>query len=94
MPVCSKSKNEIMEDNSEFEIFKHVKRKAIQTAKEADVVLFMVDGKKLPDDKDKELFYELQALGKKLALVINKIDNDGEKDRLWDFYSLNLSGRR
>ena len=24
----------------------------------------MVDGKNIPDDKDKELFYELQRLGK------------------------------
>jgi GTP-binding protein len=69
---------------------KTVKRKAIQTAKECDIVLFMVDGKNIPDDTDKELFYELQALGKKLALVINKIDNDSEKERLWDFYSFGI----
>mgnify|MGYP003990751081 FL=1 len=84
------SKGEIMEDNSEYKIFKHVKRKAIQTAKEADIVLFMVDGKKLPDDRDRELFYELQALGKQLALVVNKIDNDKEKDMLWDFYQFGI----
>jgi len=35
----SKSKNEIMEDGSEYKIFKNVKQKAIQTAKEADIVL-------------------------------------------------------
>ena len=80
-----------MEDKSEYHIFKHVKRKAIQTAKEADIVLFMVDGKKLPDDRDRELFYELQALGKQLALVVNKIDNDKEKEMLWDFYQFGIS---
>jgi GTP-binding protein len=84
------SKGEIMEDQSEYKIFKHVKRKAIQTAKEADIVLFMVDGKKLPDDRDRELFYELQALGKQLALVVNKIDNDKEKEMLWDFYQFGI----
>ncbi len=87
----SKSNNEIMEDGSEFKIFTNVKRKAIETAKESDIVLFMVDGKKIPDDDDKALFYELQALGKKLALVINKIDNDAEKERLWDFYSFGVN---
>ncbi|MCK5109875.1 MAG: ribosome biogenesis GTPase Der [Arcobacteraceae bacterium] len=87
----SKSHNEIMEDGSEFKIFTNVKRKAIETAKQADVILFMVDGKKIPDDDDKALFYELQALGKKLALVINKIDNDNEKERLWDFYSFGVN---
>ena len=84
------SKGEVMEDKSEYKIFRHVKRKAVETAKEADIVLFMVDGKKLPDDKDRELFYELQALGKKLALVVNKIDNDKEKEMLWDFYQFGI----
>jgi GTP-binding protein len=47
--------------------------------------------KKLPDDKDKELFYELQDLGKSLALVVNKIDNDKEKDNnLWAFYEFGI----
>lgn len=78
-------------DDTDDEIFSSVKRKAIQCAKEADVILFMVDGKKLPDDKDKELYYELQALGKKLALVVNKIDNDKELERLWDFYEFGVN---
>ena len=77
-------------DETNDAIFSNVKRKAIECAKEADIILFMVDGKKIPDDKDKELFYELQALGKKLALVVNKIDNDKEKERLWDFYEFGI----
>lgn len=77
-------------DETNDAIFSNVKRKAIQTAKEADIILFMVDGKKIPDDKDKELFYELQSLGKSLALVINKIDNDKEKERVWDFYEFGI----
>lgn len=78
-------------DETNDAIFSNVKRKAIETAKEADIILFMVDGKKIPDEKDKELFYELQALGKNLALVVNKIDNDKEKDeRLWSFYEFGI----
>jgi len=87
----SKSKNEIMEDGSEFKIFTNVKRKAVETAKEADIVLYMVDGKNIPDDEDRNLFYELQGLGKKLALVVNKIDNDKELERLWDFYEFGIN---
>ncbi|MEA3554099.1 MAG: ribosome biogenesis GTPase Der [Campylobacterota bacterium] len=87
----SKSKNEIMEDGSEFKIFTNVKRKAVETAKEADIVLYMVDGKNIPDDEDKALFYELQGLGKTLALVVNKIDNDKELERLWDFYEFGIN---
>ncbi|RXK02722.1 ribosome biogenesis GTPase Der [Arcobacter sp. CECT 8989] len=77
-------------DETNDAIFTNVKRKAIECAKEADIILFMVDGKKLPDDKDKELFYELQDLGKQLALVVNKIDNDKEKERLWNFYEFGI----
>jgi GTP-binding protein len=87
----SKSNNEIMEDGSEFKIFTNVKRKAIATAKECDVILYMVDGKNMPDDTDKKFFYELQALDKKIALIINKIDNDKENERLWDFYSFGIN---
>ena len=78
-------------DDTDDAIFSNVKRKAIETAKEADIILFMVDGKRLPDEKDKELFYELQNLGKQLALVVNKIDNDKEKERLWDFFEFGIS---
>ena len=77
-------------DETNDEIFSNVKNKAIETAKQADIVIFMVDGKKLPDEKDKELFYELQKLNKRLALVINKIDNDKEKERLWEFYEFGI----
>ncbi|NVJ53392.1 MAG: ribosome biogenesis GTPase Der [Campylobacteraceae bacterium] len=77
-------------DETNDAIFSNVKRKAIECAKEADIILFMVDGKRLPDEKDKELFYELQDLGKQLALVVNKIDNDKEKERLWNFYEFGI----
>jgi len=77
-------------DETNDAIFSNVKRKAVETAKEADIILFMVDGKRLPDEKDKELFYELQSLGKQLALVVNKIDNDKEKERLWEFYEFGI----
>jgi GTP-binding protein len=78
-------------DETDDAIFSNVKRKAIETAKEADIILFMVDGKNIPDDKDKELFYELQSLGKRLALVVNKIDNDKENERLWEFFEFGIS---
>jgi len=77
-------------DDTNDAIFSNVKRKAIETAKEADIILFMVDGKKIPDDKDKELFYELQRLGKELALIVNKIDNDKELERLWEFFEFGI----
>lgn len=81
-------------DETNDAIFSNVKKMSIQTAKMADIILFMVDGKKLPDDKDKELFYELQKLGITLALVINKIDNDKEMERVWEFFEFGVPSDR
>jgi len=77
-------------DESDDVLFSNVKRKAITTAKDADIVLFLVDGKNIPNEKDKVLYYELQRLGKKLALVVNKIDNDKELERLWEFFEFGI----
>jgi GTP-binding protein len=67
-------------------LFSKVAEMSKRAAKEADVILYMVDGKKLPDEEDKRLFYELQALGKPIALIVNKIDNDKEEqERFWEF---------
>ncbi len=67
------------------ELFREVGNKAIEAAREADIVLYMVNGKELPDERDKRLFYQLQSLGKPIALVVNKIDNDKEEERAWEF---------
>ncbi|MDQ1244835.1 MAG: GTPase [Campylobacterota bacterium] len=68
------------------ELFDKIKEKSLEAAKKADIILFMVDGKSIPEENDKKLFYELQTLGKEVALVVNKIDNDKLKENLWDFY--------
>jgi GTP-binding protein len=68
------------------EMFSTVKRLALRTASEADVILYLVDGKNIPDNEDRELFYGLQELGKPIALIVNKIDNDKDETlRYWDF---------
>ena len=68
------------------ELFDKIKEMSLKAAYKADIILFMVDGKSLPEDEDKKLFYELQSMGKEIALVVNKIDNDKMKEKLWDFY--------
>ncbi len=73
-----------LEERDEF--FEKIKQKALSAAKEADIILYMVDGKRLPDEEDKQLFRQLQRLHKPLALVINKIDNDKEEENVWNFY--------
>jgi GTP-binding protein len=67
------------------EIFTNVRKKSLQAAQKADMIIMMVDGKMLPSDEDKKIFYTLQSQNKPIALVINKIDNDKEMERAWEF---------
>ena len=68
------------------ELFDKIKEMSLKAAYAADIILYMVDGKGLPEEEDKKLFYELQNMGKDVALVVNKIDNDKMKEKLWEFY--------
>ena len=67
------------------ELFSKVADFSLKAADEADIILYMVDGKTLPQAEDRELFYKLQEQGKPLALLVNKIDNDKEEERYWEF---------
>ena len=66
-------------------LFSKVAEFSLRAADEADIILYMVDGKTLPAAEDRELFYKLQEQGKPLALIVNKIDNDKEEERYWEF---------
>ena len=74
-----------LDDSSE--LFKNVKAKTLAEAKNSDVILYMVDGKMMPDDKDRAIFYELSKLNLPIALVINKIDSKKDEQREWEFVS-------
>ncbi|SFV52243.1 GTP-binding protein EngA [hydrothermal vent metagenome] len=67
------------------ELFSKVAELSLRAASQSDIILYMVDGKSIPEPEDKELFYRLQELGKPLALIVNKIDNDKEEERYWEF---------
>ena len=74
-----------LDDSSE--LFKNVKAKTLAEAKNSDVILYMVDGKMMPDDEDRTIFYELSKLNLPIALVINKIDSKKDEQREWEFIS-------
>ena len=67
------------------ELFAKVASFSLEAANKADIIVYMVDGKTLPSEEDRELFYKLQELNKPLALVVNKIDNEKEEERYWEF---------
>ncbi len=68
-------------------LFKSVREISLRVAKESDIILYLVDGKIYPDDEDRRIFFELQKLKKELILIVNKIDNDKELERAWEFES-------
>jgi GTP-binding protein len=67
------------------ELFSKVAEFSLRAAEQSDIIIYMVDGKTLPSQEDRELFYKLQEQDKPLALVVNKIDNDKEEERYWEF---------
>ncbi|WP_228568291.1 ribosome biogenesis GTPase Der [Campylobacter sputorum] len=74
-----------LDDSSE--LFKNVAKKTLDEAKNADIIVFMVDGKFMPQDEDKMLFYSLCKLNKPISLVINKVDSKKDEERSWEFDS-------
>ncbi len=71
--------------DSSNELFENVREKSMSAADKADIIVMMVDGKMLPSVEEKKIFYSLQKHKKPMALVINKIDNDKEMERAWEF---------
>ncbi|EGO3201757.1 ribosome biogenesis GTPase Der [Campylobacter jejuni] len=72
------------------ELFKNVKKNTLKVAKESDIILYLVDGKLVPDDEDRQFFYSLKKLGKPIALVINKVDNKKDEERAWEFANFGI----
>jgi len=70
------------------ELFNKVKNKALEMAESADLVLFLVDGQKYPDDEEIRYFRNLLKLNKKIWLVVNKIDNDKLNEMVYEYYEL------
>ena len=55
---------------------------------EADVIIFVVDGKEGLNTNDKVVRDILYKSNKKVIVAINKVDNNKSKDNIFDFYEL------
>lgn len=73
------------------ELFQTVSKKSMKSAEEADVVLYLVDGRELPDEEDRKRFFKLKKRNPNVALVINKLDNDKMEEAVWDFESFGVN---
>ena len=67
---------------------KEIKMQAELAIDEADVVIFIVDGKEGITSNDLEVRDILRRSNKKVIVAINKIDNKKSMDNMYDFYEL------
>ncbi|WRD09354.1 ribosome biogenesis GTPase Der [Helicobacter pylori] len=70
---------------------KEIKALNLKAAQMSDLILYVVDGKSIPSDEDLKLFREVFKINPNCFLVINKIDNDKEKERAYAFSSFGMS---
>ncbi|WP_120908011.1 ribosome biogenesis GTPase Der [Helicobacter pylori] len=69
---------------------KEIKAINLKATQMSDLILYVVDGKSIPSDEDIKLFREIFKINPNCFLVINKIDNDKEKERAYAFSSFGM----
>lgn len=63
---------------------------ALMACEEADCIIFLVDGRTGVGSEDSDIARVLQKTKVPVVLAVNKMDNPGREDELWEFYSLGL----
>jgi len=71
-------------------IMKSMRRQATLAIEEADVVVFVADGRTGVTDGDNEIAHILRASQKPVLLVVNKIDSPKQEMNVYEFYNLGL----
>lgn len=80
-----------IEANTDDPILSQMRDQAVVAMEMSDLILFMVDGKEGMTAADTEVASILRRTGKKVILVVNKIDNPRKvPDTIYDFYELGL----
>lgn len=69
-------------------LLEQVRQRALSTMEQADTILFVVDGTTGIMPEDREIAKLLHRLGKKVILVINKIDNKATQEHQDEFATL------
>ena len=65
-----------------------IKTQALIAINEADVIIFMVDGKEGITSNDLEISKILKRSKKKVVVAINKVDTKESRNNMYDFYEL------
>ena len=77
-------------DLSENAVNENIKMQAELAINEADVIIFVVDGKIGLDTNDKATRDIILKSNKKVLVAINKVDSRESRDHIYDFYELGL----
>ena len=75
-------------DASKMKFNDEIKMQAEIAIKEADVVVFIVDGKEGLTSNDLMVRELLRKSNKKVIVAINKVDNKASEEHIYDFYEL------
>ena len=67
-----------------------IRNQAFTATEQADVIIFLVDGKSGINADDDEVARMLRRSGKPVFLAVNKMDTPGRNDEIWEFYQLGL----
>lgn len=67
-----------------------IRQQAFSATREADIILFLVDGKTGINVDDEEVARILRRADKPVLLVVNKMDTPGNTDDMWEFCRLGL----
>lgn len=67
-----------------------IRSQALMAAQEADVIVFLVDGKTGLCPDDEEVARILKKTGTPVFLAVNKVDNPGSESETYEFWALGL----
>ena len=77
-------------DDVDNNFFTSMRYQAELAIREADVIIYVVDGKTGIQPQDQEIANILRSSGKPVILAVNKIDSVEQEINIYEFYSLGL----
>ena len=79
-----------IDPNSDDPLLKQMRRQAEIAIETCDVILFFVDARQGVTSDDQDVADLLRKAGKPVMLVVNKVDNVGMMNDVYDFYQLGM----
>ena len=79
-----------IEVSTDDDFQKSIRAQAYEAKDQADVILFLVDGRTGLQRDDEEVARILKRTGKPVLLVVNKLDDPDAEDVTWEYYQVGL----